>query len=216
MFDPLLAALSQAGIAVVAPNIRGSIGYGRAHSLAIRDDWGGPDLADVLAICDSVDRQRERGADRPVVLGTSYGAYLAILAAQSGPARWSRCIALAPFLSGARVAATGGPVAELVRRLGGTSSPDLRARLDHIAAPVLVVHGAHDDVVPIAESRLLAAALRERGKDITLHEFADAGHDLVGCAQRAQVIDTVLAFCHRRRGLTDGHDQPTARREGMR
>jgi alpha-beta hydrolase superfamily lysophospholipase len=200
MFDPLLLELADAGIAVVAPNVRGSTGYGRAHALAIRDRWGDPDLADVLAIGEAVTAQRPAGMQPPIVLGQSYGAYLALLAATRMPALWSGCVALAPFVSGARIEAGSGPVAELVRRLGGTGSADLRVGLDSVSAPVLLVHGAHDDVIPIAESQLLHQALLGTGKNVAFLPMADAGHDLVGSAQRALVIDSVVAFCQDLRG----------------
>lgn len=201
MFDPLVAELAGAGIAVVAPNVRGSTGYGRAHAMAIRNDWGGPDLADVIAVGAAISAARRAGARRPVVLGSSYGAYLAVLAAAHAPHLWDGCAALAPFTSGAQIAATRGPVAELVRRLGGESSPDLVAGAARVACPVLVVHGAHDDTVPIAESRRLVHALRIRClASIDYHELPTTGHDLLGSAERIAVADTVLSFCLGRRG----------------
>ncbi len=43
-FDPLFQGLVRAGCAVVAPNCRGSVGYGEDHLHPIRGDWGGRDL----------------------------------------------------------------------------------------------------------------------------------------------------------------------------
>ena len=195
MFDPLLAELAEAGIAVVAPNIRGSVGYGRDHALAIRDRWGGPDLDDVLAVGEAVAGMRPLGAKPPCLLGISYGAYLGILAAERAPDAWSGCIALAPFLSGARIEAGGGPVADLVRRLGGTGSPDLRDGLDALAVPVLVLHGEDDDVVPVEESRVLDLELGRRGQSAAVHLLPGVGHDLLASPAGQVVIDSIVGFC---------------------
>ena len=204
MYDPLPATLAAAGIAVVAPNIRGSVGYGRAHALAIVDAWGGPDLADVLAVGAEVTGLRPPGARRPGLLGISYGAYLALLAAQRSPHAWSLCAALAPFVSGARLVGQGGPVADLVRRLGGATSPDLRDGLGATAAPVLLLHGEGDDVIPIAESALLHDALRSRAHPCTFRPLAGTGHDLLAGPLGAEVTASVVAFCHDSRHLGAG------------
>src|SRR5690606_27631144 len=79
--DPVLAQLAADGTAVVAVNPRGSRGYRGAHE-ALRDGWGGADLADVHAVGTAV--AKERGG--PVALfGVSYGAFLALLALGTRP-----------------------------------------------------------------------------------------------------------------------------------
>ncbi len=49
--------------------------------------------------------------------------------------------------------------------------------------PVVIAHGAADDVVPVTESRTLAAALKQAGALVRYEEYADTGH--VGAAQKA-------------------------------
>ena len=195
MFDPLLAELAGAGIAVVAPNIRGSVGYGRDHALSIVDRWGGPDLDDVLAVGEAVAAMRPVGANPPHLLGISYGAYLGLVAAARSPRAWAGCVSLAPFLSGARIAAGGGPIADLVRRLGGTGSPDVRDGLDRLTVPVLVHHGAEDDVVPVEESRVLGLELRRLGRSSAVHLLPGVGHDLLASHAGPVVIDSIVGFC---------------------
>lgn len=196
-FDPLLAGLASAGIAVVAPNIRGSIGYGRGHALAIRGAWGGPDLDDVLSVAHAVRDVRPAGAVAPIVLGISYGAYLAVLAAGSAQGAFGGLVAISPFLSGSRVLADGGPVAEMVRRLGGEGARDLRTVAPAITVPTLVLHGEHDTVVPVAEARELAACLPASTSHLV--EVSAAGHELITSRHRAEVVDEVAAFCAARR-----------------
>jgi pimeloyl-ACP methyl ester carboxylesterase len=192
--EPLLAGLARAGVAVVAPNVRGSTCYGADHALAIRDQWGGPDLADVLAVSEALRDLRGPGLPRPVVLGHSYGAWLAVLAAAAEPFAWSGCVPVSPFVSGRRVVDGGGPVAELVRRLGGTSGPDLTTVVHRITAPVLVLHGVLDTVVPVAEAVHLAEALDPDRS--CLLRLVDCGHDVFTSPRRQDAIESIAAFCH--------------------
>lgn len=201
--DPLLSGLAAAGIAVVAPNVRGSTGYGRDHALAIVGRWGGPDLADVLAV--SADLRERRGPNQPlpIVLGHSYGAWLALLAAADRPHDWSACIAVSPFVSGQRVVAHGGPVAELVRRLGGTDSRDARGAAASISAPVLLIHGGLDTVVPVDESELVAASLAGTAELVRLPR---TGHDVFTATGALVALERIAAFCHQTSRPPSGRD----------
>ncbi len=185
-FNPLLHALAANGIAVVAPNQRGSTQYGVAHALAIRHAWGGPDLDDILAIARAVRSDRASSAARPIVLGSSYGGFLALLAIAADPFLWGACVALAPFLSGPRLYPEAGEATRrLIDRLGGLSVPlvdgkarDVFERCGEIEAPVLLVHGSDDDVVPIGQSRLLHQRLVGLGHPSTQFlEIPGEGHD---------------------------------------
>ena len=205
-FDPLMHALAAKGVAIVAPNQRGSTHYGVAHALAIRQCWGGPDLQDVLAIARALRSDRAASAGRPVLLGSSYGAFLALLAAAADPTLWSGCVALAPFLSGPRLyPEAGGVTRAVIERLGGLTVPifdgkaqDVLERCGEIAAPVLIIHGTEDDVVPVGQSRLLYQCLRARGHpSAELVELPGAGHDPAMGQYQARVFDRVLRFCRR-------------------
>jgi alpha-beta hydrolase superfamily lysophospholipase len=203
-YEPLFQALAAAGVAVVAPNQRGSTGYGAAFTLAAAGDWGGPDLDDVLAVAAHLRAGRQGGA-APAVFGISYGAWLAVLSATAEPGAWSRCAAVAPFLSGARLHADGGPaVRHMVERLGGDSprsaSRDLQALATRLAVPLLLVHGRHDETVPVAHSRLLAAAVRAGGPgrprqtDRVRYLELGRGHSALGLSAADPVFAEVVGF----------------------
>jgi|GEM_PF-5554386 len=177
--NPLFSDLVADGTAVVAPNIRGSIGYGRDHADAIRGRWGGPDGDDVLAIGRWVRGQRSAEAPPPSVFGESYGAFLAVHSAATAPqGTWAGCIAAATFTSGRRVHDLGTPVSGMVRRLGGMAAPDLLDLAADINVPVLLLHGEHDEVVPISESLALTVAMATAGGTVRLVRDPAGGHDV--------------------------------------
>ncbi|MFJ1758049.1 alpha/beta hydrolase family protein [Kitasatospora sp. NPDC088134] len=207
-FDPALQRMAAEGLAVVAPNQRGSTGYGPEYAAAIRGAWGGPDLTDVLALlADLAERRAALGLEPPALFGVSYGAFLALLAAAHAPAGTvARCAVVAPFLSGARLLAEGTePVRALAVRLGGDVEPDdglgprdvLRVA-DRLTVPLLVVHGARDEVVPVGQSRSLRHELlrlgRAEGVDFRYVEAAGAGHELLAEEGSAALHDLLAVF----------------------
>ncbi|MEV0644276.1 alpha/beta fold hydrolase [Phytomonospora sp. NPDC050363] len=203
-WDPVLRACSAAGIAVVAPNQRGSVGYGTAHRRAIDGSWGGPDLADVLYLRRTL--AADRGGAPPALFGTSYGAFLALLAAAAEPDGWSRCAAVAPFLSAERLYAdASSAVRSMIDRLRGRAEPtddlgprDLDRLAAHIAAPVFCIHGARDDVIPVAHSRRLVERLRTAGRlrpdEVHYRESAEGGHDPLNGPGGAALTTELVAF----------------------
>ncbi|MBG0831218.1 prolyl oligopeptidase family serine peptidase [Planomonospora sp. ID67723] len=205
-FDPLFRRLAAAGIAVVAPNQRGSTGYGAAHRDAVRGAWGGPDLDDVLHLGRALSAARGPGRERPMLYGPSYGAYLALLAAAARPGLWSRAAVVAPFLSGRHLHADGPPeVRHLIDRLGGREEidddlgpRDLLRLADRMRLPLLIVHGEQDPVIPVAHSRRLRDRLcgsgHRGGADLTYLEVPGAGHDPLSEAGGHLVLDRVVGF----------------------
>ncbi|GJF28690.1 hypothetical protein KNE206_13900 [Kitasatospora sp. NE20-6] len=205
-FDPALQRIARQGAAVVAPNQRGSTGYGAAHAAAVHGAWGGPDLEDVLHLLEGLaGRRAALGLEPPAVFGTSYGAFLALLATAHAPAgHLARCAAVAPFLSGARLLAeAGASVRSMTARLGGdTPVHDARGPRDvlrlagRLTAPLLVVHGDRDEVVPVGQSRELRHELlrlgRQEGTDFRYVEAAGGGHELLA-GEGSAVLHELLA-----------------------
>ncbi|MBB6033577.1 alpha/beta hydrolase family protein [Phytomonospora endophytica] len=203
-WEPVLRACADAGIAVVAPNQRGSIGYGPAHRHAADGAWGGPDLEDVLHLGRAIAGERD---GRPAaLLGTSYGAFLALLAAAAEPGGWTRCAALAPFLSAERLHADANEqVRAMIDRLKGRTAitdalgtRDLDILAARVEVPVFCAHGGHDEVIPAAHSRRIVERLlgsgRLRPADVRYREPAGAGHDPLDGPGGAALTAELVAF----------------------
>ncbi len=204
--DPVLARLSEAGAAVVAPNQRGSTGYGRAHAEAIHGAWGVPDLADIRVLVRTLTEQRPPDAEPPVLLGTSYGGFLALLAVCADPYAWARCAVIAPFLSARGLRERSSPaVRALIDRHGLGEPPDDDLgprdveRLAHrIRVPLFALHGCDDPVVPVDETRRLRRALtRAGGPERAPHDCLDiagAGHHPLQERGGAELTDRLVSF----------------------
>jgi len=206
-FDPLFQSLAGQGVAVVAPNYRGSTGYGDEHLRAVVGNWGEPDLQDVLELGRGLTDERGGGRlPKPVVLGSSYGAFLALLAAAHAPQLWSGCVALAPFVSGPSLYACAGiAVRSRVAALGGLRQADdavgprdVLAGSPSLTVPLLLAHGSDDETIPVEQSRSLWRRLVELGRvEGVDFEYVETGggHQEVAMAYPTDLRRKVMSFC---------------------
>lgn len=200
--------LLQAGIAVFAPNIRGSSGYGKAYARALRGNWGGPDLEDVEAAVRHLKGHREIDPARIALHGTSYGGYAALLAyarlpeawkavaVGCGPANLSTHFAALPPAWRRSVEADWGPLDDpSVQRKLRERSP--LSDLDRAKAPLFIWQGAKDPIVSPAEADQVVASLRKRGIPVEHLLFPEAGHGFTRTEDRLRACEAVSAFLMR-------------------
>ena len=184
-WDPTAQLLANRGLVVLAPNIRGSTGYGRAFQEANRRDWGGADLADVIAGLGWLVDQGIADAKRIGITGGSYGGYLTLLALAKHPDLFAAGVSNVGVVSWKTMfETTRGDLREYLLRELGDATKDAalysdRSPITHagkIRAALLVLQGANDPRVPRAEALQLVDALKRSGAPHQYHEYAGAGH----------------------------------------
>ena len=191
-FDLFAQAFAAQGWLVLQPNFRGSGGYGRAFAEAGHRRWGDLMQADVEDAADQVIASGRVDAKRVAIWGASYGGYAALMGAIRRPDFYRCAVSLAgvaniaTMLSWERKQDPDGLVyAYDVRRVGdpktdgaliAAESPVTHAAA--IKAPVLLMHGSKDNIVDPAQSREMAAALKNAAKSYSYVELPDAGHHL--------------------------------------
>jgi dipeptidyl aminopeptidase/acylaminoacyl peptidase len=187
-WDPLVQHMVSRGWVVLAPNYRGSTGYGRTWQLASRFDLGGCDTEDVVAGADFLIREGLADPARIAVTGRSWGGYLTMTAMTGHPDRWAGGSAVVPFLNWFTAHANsredlqhwdeenfGHP--ERDRELYYERSPFFF--LERIAAPVQMICGAHDVRCPASESVQARDRLLALGKTCELALYDDEGHSFL-------------------------------------
>jgi dipeptidyl aminopeptidase/acylaminoacyl peptidase len=184
-YSGLYQHLLDQGVAVFAPNIAGSTGYGLTHQKLIYRDWGGVDLDDLDHAVQYLRGVPDLDADRIAVMGGSYGGFAALSCLSRLPHPWAAGVsfcgptnlvtlaeACPPTWKNIVAAVLGDPATDaehLTRR-----SPVTYA--DAISAPLFVLQGARDPRVPKNESDQIVDRLRERGVDVRYDVYPDEGH----------------------------------------
>ncbi|MBN1537051.1 MAG: S9 family peptidase [Anaerolineales bacterium] len=200
-WDPLIQHMVSRGWVVLAPNYRGSIGYGKPWQTANRFDLGGRDTGDIAAAVDYLMSNHIAQADRIAVTGRSYGGYLTMTSLTHYPGLWVGGSAVVPFMNwftgheNSRqdlqhwdLENFGDPVKD--KALYYERSPFFF--LDRVKSPVQFICGAHDPRCPASESIQAHDALLAMGKPCDLVLYPDEGHvflkiDNVVDAKRRQV-----------------------------
>ncbi|MCW2717939.1 S9 family peptidase [Pseudonocardia sp.] len=213
-YQPLFQALLAAGVAVFAPNVRGSGGYGREFASADDHERRFVAITDVRAAVDFLTSSGLADPGRIGVSGRSYGGYLTLAALARFPELFAVGVDVCgmsdfatfyahtePWIAEAATSKYGDPHADatLLREL----SPIHQA--DRIVAPLLVVHGGNDTNVPLVEAEQIVEALRERGASPGYLLFPDEGHEVRGTENRAVFVREVVSWVSAR--LTEPAEQ---------
>lgn len=185
--EPLIDGLVARGIAVLAPNIRGSYGYGLRYQRLIYRDWGGGDVGDLRAAAEFLRAQPWADRDRLGVYGASYGGFAALSCLTRLPEYWragvSEC-GVSDLVDDARhlpptwrrrardwIGDLDDP--DDVRRLTGASP---LSHVDQVRAAVLLIHGTNDTRVSVASSDQFYQRLTELGRPVRYERLDGAGH----------------------------------------
>jgi dipeptidyl aminopeptidase/acylaminoacyl peptidase len=197
MWDPLPQLLANRGLVVLAPNVRGSTGYGREFQEANRRDWGGADLADVVAGADWLAREGIADAAHVGITGGSYGGFLTLLALALHPDRFSAGVSNVGVVSWKTLFdTTRGDLREYLLRELGDPEADARryadrsplTHADKIRGALLILQGANDPRVPQSEAEQIVAALRRSGTPHAYHVYPNEGHGFQRTEDRVDAL----------------------------
>jgi dipeptidyl aminopeptidase/acylaminoacyl peptidase len=179
--------LNELGIAILYPNVRGSFGYGKAFAM-LDDGLKREDaVKDIGALLDWIAAQPGFDKNRVMVTGSSYGGYMTYAVAEAYSDRL-RCALAASAISDFITYFRGtDPTRPEDRRAeyGDERLPEMREFLASISPvthasklriPLMIVHGAKDTRVPVAQAEEMAALARANGTTVWLTTYEDEGH----------------------------------------
>lgn len=205
------------GFAVLDVNYGGSTGYGRAYRERLNGAWGIVDVDDCVsgarALADEglVDRQRL------IIKGGSAGGYTTLAALAFRDA----------FTAGASYYGIGdleamvkdthkfesryldnlvGPYPDAIATYRERSAIH---HLDQLSAPMILLQGLDDKVVPPNQSQAMADALRSRGLPVAHLEFEGEGHGFRRADTQVRALEAELSFYAQVFGFTPADDIPT-------
>jgi len=205
-WDPFVQFLvHELGYAVIAPNVRGSSGYGKSFLAldngVLREDA----VRDIGSLLVWVGVQSGFDRDHVVVMGGSYGGYMALAALVTYGERLRGGIDLAgisnfvTFLRG-----TSGYRRDWRRtEYGDERDTNMRVFLERISPltnatrihkPLLVAAGQNDPRVPVSESEQLVWRVRSSGGEVWYLVAKDEGHGFLRKANRDEYLLTAASF----------------------
>ncbi|HKT25869.1 MAG TPA: S9 family peptidase [Terriglobales bacterium] len=202
-FNRVIQYLANQGYLVIAPNYRGSTGYGKEFMDANRFDMGGGDLEDVLAAADWIQKTGYVDPKKLVVLGGSYGGYMTMMALTKAPDVWAAGVPIVPFVNWFTevqnedpllreydLATMGDPVKN--KALWEDRSPV--NFIDRIKAPVLLLAGGNDPRCPKSEAQQVADAIKTRGGTVELKIYDNEGHGFARVENQIDAYTRVADF----------------------
>jgi dipeptidyl aminopeptidase/acylaminoacyl peptidase len=205
-FDPWIQyVVNELGFAVIAPNVRGSSGYGKTY-MALDDGILREDaVKDVGAMLVWIALQKKFDAKHVVVAGGSYGGYLALATLVNYSDRLRGGIDVSGIADFVSFLTNTAPYRQNQRRAeyGDERDLDMRGFLrrispltnaDRITRPLLVVHGKNDPRVPLSEAEQIVNKLRAKGGEVWYLLAADEGHGYRKKQNRDAYYETFAQF----------------------
>jgi dipeptidyl aminopeptidase/acylaminoacyl peptidase len=206
-FDWLPQFLASRGYAVLQPQFRGSTGYGEAHRKAGYRQWGGLMQDDVSDGVKALVKQGVADPARVCIAGASYGGYAALAGSTLTPELYACAISIngvsdLPSILAFQEARGGEESDSLAYwkdHIGSAMDPAVASRSPariaaSVRAPILLLHGVDDSVVPVEQSRKMAKALKTANKPYTFIELPGEDHWLSSSASRIQVLAEMEKF----------------------
>jgi dipeptidyl aminopeptidase/acylaminoacyl peptidase len=205
LWQPTISHMVSRGWTVLAPNYRGSTGYGKKWRNASRYDMGGVDTDDCVAGVKYLIENNlvPAGKNKIAVTGKSHGGYLTMTCMTMYPELWAAGSAIVPFLNWFKshkksredlqhwdIENMGDP--EDNRELWIARSPYFF--LDKVNAPVQMICGGNDPRCPASESMDARDRLVELGKQVELLLYKDEGHSFLDIENTIDAEEKCVKF----------------------
>jgi dipeptidyl aminopeptidase/acylaminoacyl peptidase len=206
-FDWLAQFLASRGYVVLQPQFRGSSGFGSAFEKAGNHQWGGLMQDDVTDGVKALIDQGIADPKRICIVGASYGGYAALAGAAFTPELYACAVSVAGvsdlpmFITYTLRHPESGTAAysDLQVQIGQPLDAQVVARSPArvayaVKAPVLLIHGADDSVVPFEQTELMAFGLRKAGRPVTVIKLPGEDHWLSRTETRTRVLTELDSF----------------------
>ncbi len=217
--------LAKLGAAVVAPNVRGSSGYGKSY-LKLDNGFKREDsVKDIGALLDWIESQPDLDASRVAVYGGSYGGYMVLASLVHYSDRLRAGVDIVGISNFVTFLENTQDYRRDLRRVeyGDERDPEMRAHLERISpnnnaaritAPLFVAQGQNDPRVPVTESEQIVRDVRAAGYDVWYMNALNEGHGFRKKENRDLYSEIVMLFFETHL-LGDPPSVPTLRAVGV-
>jgi dipeptidyl aminopeptidase/acylaminoacyl peptidase len=184
-FNRAVQYLVNQGYLVIAPNFRGSTGYGKEFMKANYRDEGGGDLADVVDAAEWISKSGFVDKKKLISMGGSYGGYMTMMALTKFPDMWGAGVSIVPYTNWFTELATEDPeiraydisiMGDPVENKALYEDRSPINFVDRIKAPLLLIAGGNDVRDPRGETEQVAAAIKKNGGFVQVKIYENEGH----------------------------------------
>ncbi len=202
-FNRFVQYASNQGYMVLAPNYRGSTGYGKEFQQANLFDMGGGDLQDVLAGVDWIKQTGHLDPKKIAVMGGSYGGYLSMMSVTKAPEVWAAGVPIVPFVNWFTEIENEDPVlqqsdlatmGDVVKNKSLYEERSPINFIDQIKAPLLLLAGGHDPRCPKSETQQVVDAIKKRGGTVDYKVYENEGHGFARVENQIDAYKRVADF----------------------
>ncbi len=207
-YDAFAQFLANRGYAVLQPNFRASVGYGKKFLNAGNNEWGQKMQDDLTWGAKHLIAQGVADPKRVGIMGGSYGGYAVLAGLTFTPDVYAAGVSIVGPSNLITLLNSIPPYWEPIRklfteRMGDPTTPEGRAQLERqsplnsaakINDPLLVIQGANDPRVKKAESDQIVVALRERGFPVEYLVAPDEGHGFHRPVNNLAMVASVEKF----------------------
>ena len=169
-FNRFVQYMANQGYLVIAPNYRGSTGYGKEFQQANLFDMGGGDLQDVLAAADWIKQTGYVDPKKVILMGGSYGGYLTMMGVTKAPEVWAAGVPIVPFVNWFTEIQNEDPILQQsdLATMGDLVANKARYEerspinfVDQIKAPLYLLAGGNDPRCPKTEAQQVVDAVKK-------------------------------------------------------
>lgn len=202
-FNSLIQYFVYCGYAVIAPNVRGSSGYGKKY-LALDDIKKRMDSVTDLEYLHKFLKQDGRiDSSKVALMGASYGGYMTLAGLTFHPKLWTAGVDIVGFSNLVSFLENTSSYRRVLREAEygylATDREFLESIsplnfIENIKAPLFIIHGANDPRVPLSEAEQIHKKLKESGKKVELLIYQDEGHGLKKLKNRLDAYPKMVDF----------------------
>jgi dipeptidyl aminopeptidase/acylaminoacyl peptidase len=205
-FDPRFQFFLSRGYAILAPNVRGSSGYGKTYMALDDVELRMDSVADLEFAVKWLKTRQEADPDRIAIYGRSYGGFMVLSAITTYPHLWAAAIDVVgiadwvTFLENTSIwrrAHREKEYGSLEHDRAFISSISPLTKVDEIQCPLMVIHGANDPRVPVSEADQIVQSLQKRDHPVEYLRYADEGHKIAKLHNRIDSFTKMADFLTR-------------------
>lgn len=208
-FDYLSQYFANQGYLVIQPQFRGSSGFGSKHLWAGRGQWGRKMQDDLTDAVLNLAEAGKINKDKVCIVGASYGGYAALAGAVFTPDLY-KCVVSINGVSDVEamlkqekrdygsdhwvvaywedVIANGEVEEDHLEQISPIN------HVKNIKAPVLLIHGQYDKVVPDDQSEEMVDEMEDEDKQVTYVELEKGDHYLSKAKNRMKAMRAIDSF----------------------